>query len=114
MAAKIKDKTKELRRATKEKHQEAMQTSLEKEDFADALYHSKASVSMCAKYHSELIMLLKYTGAAWSQSNGEADHKMAALFKSGKVDGVLTEDSDLLAHGVNKLYRAAPKNSKIY
>ena len=34
----------------------------------------------------------------------EADAQLAYLFKSGKVDLVITEDSDLLAYGVEKAF----------
>ena len=111
--AKLKERTQELRQAKKEKHEKAMEESFAKNQLDDALYHSKASVKMTAQYHDEIKELLECAGVAWTQSEGEADLKIAALFRSGKVDGVLSDDSDLLAHGVNKLYRTAPKSSRL-
>jgi exonuclease-1 len=101
----LKDKTKELRKESRELHEKAMEASLLENNMSEAIYHCKASVRMTAKYHDDIRTLFDLTGTPWTQAEGEADHKMAILFKSGKVDGVLSEDSDLLAHGVNKLYR---------
>lgn len=34
----------------------------------------------------------------------EADAQLAYLFKNGKVDLIITEDSDLLVYGVTKVF----------
>lgn len=52
------------------------------------------------KFHStEVILFLKSIGIPFFESSGEAEETCVALQKSGRVDYILTEDTDSLAFG---------------
>lgn len=53
----------------------------------------------------DLVQLFQLTGTPFLQAAGEADHLLADLFKEGLIDGVISEDGDMLAHGVSNLIR---------
>lgn len=53
----------------------------------------------------DLMELFRLTGTPYLQASGEADHLLADLFKSGAINGVLSEDGDMLTHGVKILIR---------
>jgi 5'-3' exonuclease len=54
---------------------------------------------------NDLITLFKLVGATYIQAKGEADFLLASLYKNGYVDGVISEDCDMLTHGVGRLVR---------
>lgn len=53
----------------------------------------------------DLFDLFQMTNTPVLQAKGEADHLLAELYRGGLIDGVISEDSDMLTHGVNLLIR---------
>lgn len=53
----------------------------------------------------DLRKLFDLTNTEYLCSKGEADHLLADLFRSKKISGVISEDSDMLTHGVEVLIR---------
>lgn len=51
----------------------------------------------------DFIQELKHTRIEYIVSPYESDAQLAFLFMQGKIDVVITEDSDLLAYGVTKV-----------
>lgn len=60
--------------------------------------------------YDDLINLFDRLGVTWFQAKGEADFLLAALYKNGYVDGVISEDCDMLTHGVGRLVRTRIPN----
>ena len=53
----------------------------------------------------ELEHLFDLTSTQYVRANGEADHLLALMYKEQKIIGVISEDSDMLTHGVSNLVR---------
>ena len=107
----VKELTRKMRQEKREHHERALKSAVENNDMKSALMHSKASIKLSSAETDDLKRFLQLSGIGFSQSGGEADFKMAVLSKKGKVDGIFSEDSDLLVHGVSKLYRPLSKDS---
>jgi len=75
-------------------------TSLE-----ENIKYSKRLVNITNKHIDDCIELLKIMGIPCIKAHGEADSQCAALALSGLVDGVASEDMDLLAFGTPILLR---------
>jgi flap endonuclease-1 len=54
---------------------------------------------------NDLVTLFQLIGATYMQAQGEADFLLASLYKNGHIDGVISEDCDMLTHGINRLVR---------
>lgn len=54
---------------------------------------------------NDLVTLFQLVGATYMQAEGEADFLLASLYKNGYIDGVISEDTDMLTHGVAQLVR---------
>lgn len=54
---------------------------------------------------NDLITLFQLVGATYMQAKGEADFVLASLYKNGYIDGVISEDCDMLTHGIDRLVR---------
>lgn len=54
---------------------------------------------------NDLLTLFQLVGATYMQAQGEADFLLASLYKNGYIDGVISEDTDMLTHGVDRLVR---------
>jgi len=59
----------------------------------------------------EIQELLRILGIPWIESPMEAEAQCAALEQQGKVDGVITEDSDAFLFGAKQVYRGLVSRS---
>ena len=57
------------------------------------------------QFYADLKELFTRLGAPFLRAQGEADFLCAALYRAGLVDGVMSEDMDMLSHGVGFLVR---------
>jgi flap endonuclease-1 len=71
----------------------------------EKIKYTKRLVNITERHIDEIIELLEYMGIPYIRSQGEADSQCAALSLSGIVDGVASEDMDLLAFGTPILLR---------
>ena len=53
----------------------------------------------------DLQTLFDLVGAKYVFARGEADFILAALYRNGYIDGVISEDCDMLTHGIHRLVR---------
>ena len=53
----------------------------------------------------DLETLFQMIGASYIHAKGEADFILAALYRNGYIDGVISEDCDMLTHGIERLVR---------
>lgn len=53
----------------------------------------------------DLKHLFKLTGTNFICAKGEADHALSALFTKGIIHAAISEDSDMLTHGINYVIR---------
>ncbi|CAI2361949.1 unnamed protein product [Moneuplotes crassus] len=63
---------------------------------------------------NKLYKIIKSQGCTCIVAPYEADAQLSYLFKKGKVDMVFTEDSDLIAYGVTKLFYRYDNEGKGY
>ena len=75
--------------------------------------YSKRLVNITNKHIDDCIELLKLIGIPCIKAHGEADSQCAALALSGLVDGVASEDMDLLAFGTPILLRDFSSTKKV-
>ena len=98
----FKIKTINSRREIKKRAQQKLGETLNDED---KIKYFKKTVHISKKQIDECIELLDLMGIPYIIAPEEADSQCAELVKSGLVDGVLTEDMDIMAFGANKIYR---------
>jgi 5'-3' exonuclease len=55
--------------------------------------------------YTDLTVLFDLMGVPYIRAQGEADFVCSALYRAGLIDGVLSEDMDMLTHGVGTLVR---------
>lgn len=91
----IKKKTVMMRRNIREKLEK--DKSLSEYEKNKIIRVGKREINMCKK-------LLDYLGISYVQAPEEADSQCAYLCRSGLVDGVLTNDMDLLTFGTPIIY----------
>lgn len=60
---------------------------------------------------NDLVTLFQLVGATYIQAKGEADFVLASLYKNGHIDGVISEDCDMLTHGIDRLVRGITDHS---
>lgn len=65
----------------------------------------KNYIVLQASHFSDLKTLFDLSGQPYLQAIGEADHMIATLAKEGLIDGVFSEDLDMLTHGIPALIR---------
>jgi exonuclease-1 len=68
-----------------------------------ALKHYQQSISITKEMVQQLILALRAAGIEFMVSPYEADAQLAFLSKSGDVDLVISEDSDLLVYGCKRV-----------
>lgn len=56
---------------------------------------------------NDLVTLFQLVGATYMKAQGEADFLLASLYKNGHIDGVISEDMDMLTHGIDRLVRGS-------
>lgn len=76
---------------------------LERGDFANALKHFQTSIDITPEMAYEWIKVLKKEGVEYVVAPYEADAQLAYLSKQGIVSAVISEDSDLLVFGCNRV-----------
>ena len=90
------------RREMKQKAYEKLEEDLNEED---KIKYFKRTVSISKKQIDECMELLDLMGIPYIIAPEEADSQCAELVKCGLVDGVLTEDMDIMTFGATKIYR---------
>ncbi len=98
----FKSKVLEERREVKNKAYEKLNEELTEEE---KIKYFKRTVSISKKQIEQCIELLDTMGVPYIVAPGEADSQCAYLAKAGLVDGVLTEDMDIMTFGAPKIYR---------
>lgn len=98
----FKSKVLEERREVKNKAYEKLNEDLTEEE---KIKYFKRTVSISKKQIEQCIELLETMGVPYIVAPGEADSQCAYLAKAGLVDGVLTEDMDIMTFGAPKVYR---------
>lgn len=69
------------------------------------MYNMRKQATPVTQQHREQAMeVVRLLGLAYFQADGEAEALCVHLNRAGKVDGVLTEDTDVLAHGAHNMY----------
>lgn len=100
----IKDDTSEIRRATKAAAYTEAQLLEEAYDIEKARCKWQQAFELDDDTMTDdVIGMLFMNNIEWKISAWEADQTMAAMYKSGDVDGVVTEDSDMVAYGVEHI-----------
>lgn len=102
----FKSETVKKRESRKKESERVLKESLEKGDFETAMKASKQSISLKQEEVDSLRDLLEVAGVPYSQADSEADHKLAKLSRAGLISAVISEDGDLMAHGVDTILRA--------
>lgn len=98
----FKSKVLEERREVKNKAYEKLNEDLTEEE---KIKYFKRTVSISKKQIEQCIELLDTMGIPYIVAPYEADSQCAILAKNGLVDGVLTEDMDIMTFGAPKIYR---------
>ena len=62
-------------------------------------------IAIPSAYYTDLKTLFQTKGVPFRQAKGEADFVCAQLSRTGQIDGVFSEDMDMLTHGVTRLVR---------
>ncbi len=90
------------RRYVKQRAFNKLEEDLTKEE---QIKYFKRTVSISKTQIDECKELLDLMGIPYIEAPEEADSQCAQLVKNGLVDGVLTEDMDILTFGANTIYR---------
>lgn len=107
----IKKRIQEIRAKIRLKSREKV-TRLLKEGDYEANKKFGESFTITPYVVQKLFKIVSKKGYQCIISPYEADAQLAYLFKSGQVEVVFTEDSDLIAYGVTKLLYKLDNNSK--
>lgn len=65
----------------------------------------KKNISIKSSDIQDLVDLFEFTGTPYLRAEGEADHMLADMYEGNLIDGVISEDGDMLTHGVCYLIR---------
>jgi 5'-3' exonuclease len=68
-------------------------------------YALKSHIIVSGDKVDDLVTLFQLVGATYMKAQGEADFLLSSLYKFGHIDGVISEDSDMLTHGIERLVR---------
>ena len=98
----IKSKTIETRKQIRKKALEKLEQAVTDED---KIKYLKRSSSISKEQWNQCKELLEIMGVPYINAPEEADSQCAYLAKLGLVDGVLTEDMDILTFGSTKIIR---------
>lgn len=63
----------------------------------------KRSINITSQDIQDLVTLFDLVGAPYLQAQGEADFLLASLYEDGHIGAVLSEDKDMLTHGIGHL-----------
>lgn len=67
-------------------------------------------LSVSKDKYDDLVALFNHLGVTWLQAKGEADFLLGSLYSGGYIDGVISEDCDMLTHGIGHLVRTRIPN----
>lgn len=109
----IKNRIQEARAKLRLKSREKVARML-REGNNDATKKYGEGFTMTPYLVNKMYKIIKSQGCACIVAPYEADAQLAYLFKKGKVDMVFTEDSDLIAYGVTKLFYRYDNEGKGY
>lgn len=98
----FKTKVLEERKEVKNKAFEKLSEELTEDE---KIKYFKRTVSISKKQIEQCMEMLDLMGIPYVVAPSEADSQCAELAKSGLVDGVLTEDMDIMTFGAPKIYR---------
>jgi len=68
-------------------------------------YALRSHIIVSGDKFNDLLTFFQLIGATYMQAQGEADFLLSSLYKNGYIDGVISEDMDMLTHGVDRLVR---------
>ena len=89
-----------------------LKESIKKEEIIkEILKIKKNTLNITRKHSLEVIDLLKYLGVPYFKAISEAEDYCAFLQKNNFVDYVLSEDTDSLTFGANKILFSSSKNN---
>jgi flap endonuclease-1 len=80
-------------------------SALPPEQALDLKQELRNFIAIPSAYYTDLKTLFQARGVAFRQATGEADFVCAELSRSGLIDGVCSEDMDMLTHGICRLVR---------
>ncbi len=63
----------------------------------------KRNITITTQDVQDLVTLFDMVGAPYFQAKGEADFLLATMYEDKLISGVLSEDKDMLTHGVGRL-----------
>jgi len=86
------------------------QQYLQSNDLPQALTHSRRASRLSLEECIDVQRLLHLSGIDTALHSGEADILLASVCLSGQCRGVMSEDGDILARGVDYLYRSMDKD----
>ena len=75
------------------------------EDSSDYVKYFKRTFTLTGQEIKDCIELLEYLGIPYVREDGEADLYCAPLMKQGNITGVITNDTDLLVFGTDKILK---------
>jgi len=99
----LKNKTKEMRQAAKDKARENFKTALEEEDIESMGKYSKGFTTLTKEVIEESKQLLEAMGIAIVQAPGEGEMQCAQIVKDGEAWAVASQDYDALVVGGKRL-----------
>ena len=105
-----KGKTDEDRGKRRQAHHEKAKAFLAKGDKVQAANHYSQAFDITPDLASTVATILKRNGVDTVIAPYEADGQLAYLARNGFVDAVVTEDSDLIAHGVPRVFTKMDQN----
>ena len=75
------------------------------QDVDDLERATRNSIKISQTDTDDLKQLFSFLGVTYYQAQGEADIVLAAMYSAGTVHGVISEDSDMLTHGIGIVVR---------
>src|SRR3989338_83170 len=99
----LKNKTKEMRQAAKDKARENFKTALEEEDIESMGKYSKGFTTLTKEVIEESKQLLEAMGIAIVKAPGEGEMQCAQIVKDGEAWAVASQDYDALVVGGKRL-----------
>lgn len=99
----LKDATSKLRHAIRDNAYHEAQKLEEQGNIEQATKKWQQAFEVDDAMVDDVIGMLFMNNIEWNISAWESDQTMAAMYKEGLVDGVVTEDSDMVAYGVDRI-----------
>lgn len=93
------------RRNEKEKAVKMLDSLENDENRLEYIKYFKRTFSLTGQEIRDCIELLEYLGIPYIREDGEADLYCAPLMKCGNITGVITNDTDLLVFGIDKILK---------